>query len=103
MTPLQKLPKTVRDLSKIIVTKGFKKSPKVQKIAKSGHTGYVKELGIDTISIRVTQRLVDPFYQDKVNPSYGKMANFMLKTKSLFYMGSKIHWRTIRETKHGAI
>ena len=25
-------------LSKIIVAKGFKKSPKVQKIAKSGHT-----------------------------------------------------------------
>ena len=31
MTPLQKLPKTVGDLSKIIVVKGFKKSPKVQK------------------------------------------------------------------------
>ena len=39
MTPLQKLPKTVGDLSKIIVAKGFKKSPKVQKIAKSGLTG----------------------------------------------------------------
>ena len=38
MTPLQKLPKTVGDLSKIIVANGFKKSPKVQKIAKSGHT-----------------------------------------------------------------
>ena len=30
------MPKTVGDLSKIIVAKGFKKSPKVQKIAKSG-------------------------------------------------------------------
>ena len=36
-----KLPRTFGDLSKIIVAKGFKKSPKVQKIAKSGHTGYV--------------------------------------------------------------
>ena len=34
----EKLPKTVVDLSKLIVAKGFKKSPKVRKIAKSGHT-----------------------------------------------------------------
>ena len=38
LTPLQKLPKTVGDLSKIIVARGFKKSPKEQKKAKSGHT-----------------------------------------------------------------
>ena len=36
--PLQKLPKNVGDLGKLIVAKGFKKSPKVQKIANSGHT-----------------------------------------------------------------
>ena len=30
LTPLQKLPKNVRDLGKLIVTKGFKKLPKVQ-------------------------------------------------------------------------
>ena len=36
----QKLPKTVGDLGKLIVAKGFKKLPKVQKIAISGHTGY---------------------------------------------------------------
>ena len=35
---LQKLPKNVRDLGKLIVANGFKKLPKVQKIAKSGHT-----------------------------------------------------------------
>ena len=34
MTPLQKLPKTVGDLGKLIVAKGFEKLPKVQ----SGHT-----------------------------------------------------------------
>ena len=37
--------KYVGDLGKLIVAKGFKKSPKVQKIAQSGHTealsGYV--------------------------------------------------------------
>ena len=38
MTPLHKLPKNVRDLGKLIVAKVFKKLPKVQKIAQSGHT-----------------------------------------------------------------
>ena len=38
MTPLQKLPKNVKDLGKLIVVKGFKKLPKVQKIAQSGHS-----------------------------------------------------------------
>ena len=40
LTPLQKLPKNVEDLGKLIVAKGFEKLPKVQKIAKSGHTGF---------------------------------------------------------------
>ena len=39
LTPLQKLPKNVGDLAKLIVAKGFEKLLKVQKIAKSGHTG----------------------------------------------------------------
>ena len=30
LTPTQKLPKTVADLGKLIVAKGFKKLPKVQ-------------------------------------------------------------------------
>ena len=38
LTPLQILHKNVRDLGKLIVAKGFKKLPKVQKIAQSGHT-----------------------------------------------------------------
>ena len=38
LIPLQKLPKNVRDLGKLIVAKGLKKLPKVQKIAQSGHT-----------------------------------------------------------------
>ena len=29
MTPLQKLPKNVADLGKLIIAKGFKKSPQV--------------------------------------------------------------------------
>ena len=35
---LQKMLKNVRDLGKLIVAKGLKKLPKVQKIAQSGHT-----------------------------------------------------------------
>ena len=38
LTSLQKLPKNVGDLEKLVVAKGFKKLPKVQKSAQSGHT-----------------------------------------------------------------
>ena len=38
LTHLQKLPKNVEDLGKLIVTKGLKKLSKVKKIAQSGHT-----------------------------------------------------------------
>ena len=37
----KKLPKNVRDLGKLIVAKGLKKLPKVQKIAQSGHTASI--------------------------------------------------------------
>ena len=40
LAPLQKLPKNVQDQGKVIVAKGFKKLPKLQKIAKSGHTDH---------------------------------------------------------------
>ena len=35
---LQKLPKNVGELDKFIAAKGFKKLPKIQKIAKSSYT-----------------------------------------------------------------
>ena len=38
MIDLQKLPQNVGDLGKLIVVKGIKKLPKVQKIAQSGYT-----------------------------------------------------------------
>ena len=38
LAPLQKVPKNVGYLGKLIVAKGFKKLPKAQKIANSGHT-----------------------------------------------------------------
>ena len=37
-TPLQNLPKNVGVLGQLIVAKGFKKLPRVQKIAKTGKT-----------------------------------------------------------------
>ena len=39
-TSLQNLTKNVGDLGKLIVAKGFKKLPKVQKNAQSGHTDW---------------------------------------------------------------
>ena len=48
LTHLQKLPKNVRDLDKLIVSKGFKKLPKVQKIAQSGHTARSRRPGKST-------------------------------------------------------
>ena len=38
LTPLQKMPKNVGNLRKIIAATGFEKLSKVQKIAQSGHT-----------------------------------------------------------------
>ena len=44
LAPLLKLPKNVGNLGKFIVEKGIKKSPKVQKIANSGHTGQKQQI-----------------------------------------------------------
>ena len=38
LTLLLKLPKNGKDWGKLIVAKGFKKLPKIQNIAQSGHT-----------------------------------------------------------------
>ena len=51
MTPLQKMPKNVVNLDKFIVAKGFKKLPKVQKIARSGHTA--GEQAISYLAMRI--------------------------------------------------
>ena len=49
MIRLQKLPKNVGDLGKLIVAKCFKKLPKVQKIAQSGHTEHTDPLYTSTV------------------------------------------------------
>ena len=46
LTPLQKLPNNVGDLGKIIVATSFEWLPKVQKIAKSGHTHHYLTLSM---------------------------------------------------------
>ena len=46
LTPLQKLPKNVGNLGKIVAATGFEKLLKVQEIAQSGHTagnGHLKK------------------------------------------------------------
>ena len=40
MKYFETLPKNVGDLGKLIVAEGFKRLPKVQKIAQSGHTDH---------------------------------------------------------------
>ena len=42
-TPLQKLPKNGEDWGELIVSKGFKRLPKVQNIAQSGHTAWDRQ------------------------------------------------------------
>ena len=63
LTPLQKLPKNVEDLGKLIVAKGLKNLPKVKKIVQSGHTGPIpphhvrgyRPFYLNTKSISVTK------------------------------------------------
>ena len=50
LTPLQLLPKNGEDWGKLIVAKGFKKLPKVQNIAQSGHTAPAQPFSLFTIS-----------------------------------------------------
>ena len=50
LAPLQILLKNVRDSGKLIVAKGLKKLPKVQKIANSGHTSTDKTCGPSRIA-----------------------------------------------------
>ena len=57
LTPLQELSKNVRDLGKLIVSKGLEMLPKVQKIAQSGHADDPLELA--TLA-RMGQRLLCP-------------------------------------------
>ena len=54
LTALQKLFKYVGDFGKLIVAKGFKKLPKVQKIAQSGHTDWRAILAPAVGSRRIT-------------------------------------------------
>ena len=53
LTALQKLTNSVEDWGKLIVAKGFKKLPKVQNLAQSGHTdavaGYLSLVHRDSV------------------------------------------------------
>ena len=51
LTRLQKLPKNGEDWDKLIVVNGFKKLPKDQNIAQSGHTA------VSTVVAKITFRL----------------------------------------------
>ena len=49
------MPKNVGDLGKLIIAKGFKKLPKVQKIAQSGHTDVNDN---DDASLQITRNVI---------------------------------------------
>ena len=53
LTPLQKLQNNVVDLGKIIVATGFEWLPKVQKIAKSGHTAHCATSIMEQIKMNI--------------------------------------------------
>ena len=87
LTHLQKLPKNVRDLDKLIVSKGFEWLPKVQKIAQSCHTGsFQHERTLAQIQSFVVIRTLidcDPPYKGDIKE---KEANFR---KTSFFHGRR--------------
>ena len=60
-TPLQKLPKNVGDLGKLIVAKSFEKLPKVQKIAQSGHTAHLVPVHKNVVIASLTWSIIQNF------------------------------------------
>ena len=72
LTPLQKMPKNVGDFGKFIVAEGFKKLPKVRKVAQSGHTAC--DLFCITLRIhilRIWQKFDHIFHtKDSINDSH---------------------------------
>ena len=73
------------DLGKLIVAKGFKKLPKVQKIAKSGHTGC--ELLTEAYSINLFSSII--YGQMAIN--YGRFLIYVKKYGQIY--GRKLHFR----------
>ena len=62
LTPLQKLPKNGEDRGKLNVAKDFKKLPKVENIAQSGHT----ECYIN-YELTINKRILIKVYQNTLN------------------------------------
>ena len=66
LTPLQNLPKNVGDLGPLIVAKGFKKLPKVQKISISGHTDWEQNVTNTMLHNRKKQPLGEKIFAQKI-------------------------------------
>ena len=81
LTPLQKLPKNVGDLCKLITAKGFKKLPKVQKIAQSGHTAHK----LDCLLLPLTLAAVrtEPCFAFKIKLNHGFKTVLCLSLKEI--------------------
>ena len=59
LTPIQKLPKNVGNLGKIIISTGFEKLPKVHKIAQSDHTGWFTPFLIEWHAVLKTGKFLE--------------------------------------------
>ena len=74
-----------RDLGKLIVSNGFKKLPQVQKIAQSGHTGFIAVY----LSLNRTKLLC-------LNLKVKKMVTFYLRFASLMHYMDNLIINTFR-------
>ena len=86
LAPLLKLPKNVVDLGKFIVAKGFKKLPKVQKIANSGHTGAEAQLRyLDVFNTPPFGRFADPFSESEKSSKRFSCKKVTIRLTSITY------------------
>ena len=62
LKPLQKLPKNVGNLGKTIIATRFKKLPKVQEIAQSGHTSLLAYDSTSPLKSNIVSITLAKFY-----------------------------------------
>ena len=95
LTPLRKLPKNLRDLGKLIVAKGLKKLPKVQKIAQSGHTDCRSVQFLSSTSGRSYKHVTFINYDSRVvitkNCLYLRLQSHNLCLLRLYKIGHRVY------------
>ena len=67
----------MRDLGKLILAKGFKKLPKLQEIAQSGHT----DRDAESSQVQLVERYWNVFIKKCLFYTWRWLSNFQLKTR----------------------